>query len=87
MGNKILITGGHGLVGSEFIGEQYFKPTSNEYDLRRTEDTNRLMLKQFDGVIHCAGKVGGVGGNMNFKGEFFYENIMMNTNIIEGARL
>jgi GDP-L-fucose synthase len=87
MENKILVTGGHGLVGSEFIGKQYFKPTPKEFDLRIVENTNRLMLKQFDGVIHCAGKVGGVGGNMNHKGEFFYDNIMMNTNVIEGARL
>jgi GDP-L-fucose synthase len=45
------------------------------------------MLKKFDGVIHCAAKVGGLGSNMNYKGEFFYDNIMMNTNVIEGARL
>jgi len=87
MENKILVTGGHGLVGSEFISEQYFKPISKDYDLRKREDTNRLMIKQFDSVIHCAAKVGGVGGNMNYKGEFFYDNIMMNTNVIEGARL
>ena len=87
MENKILVTGGHGLVGSEFISEQYFKPTSKDYDLRKREDTNRLMIKQFDSVIHCAAKVGGVGGNINYKGEFFYDNIMMNTNVIEGARL
>ena len=84
---KILVTGGHGLVGSEFISEQYFKPTSKDYDLRKREDTNRLMIKQFDSVIHCAAKVGGVGGNINYKGEFFYDNIMMNTNVIEGSRL
>lgn len=87
MENKILVTGGHGLVGSEFINKQYFKPTSKDYDLIKREDTNRLMIKQFDSVIHCAGKVGGVGGNMNHKGEFFYDNIMINTNVIEGARL
>ena len=87
MENKILVTGGHGLVGSEFISEQYFKPASKDYDLRKREDTNRLMIKQFDSVIHCAAKVGGVGGNINYKGEFFYDNIMMNTNVIEGARL
>jgi GDP-L-fucose synthase len=87
MENKILVTGGNGLVGSEFVGDHYFKPTSKMYDLRRTEDTNRLMLKGFDGIIHCAAKVGGVGGNMNFKGDFFYDNIMMNTNVIEGARM
>ena len=34
------------------------------------------MLKQFDGIIHCAAKVGGIGGNMNFKGEFFYDNMI-----------
>jgi len=85
--NNILVTGGNGLVGSEFLGDRYFKPLSKIYDLRKTEDTNRLMLKKFDGIIHCAAKVGGVGGNMNHKGEFFYDNIMMNTNVIEGARM
>lgn len=85
--NKILVTGGHGLVGSEFIGDQYFKPTSKEYDLRNSQEVNRLMLKNFDCVIHTAGKVGGLGGNMNHKGEFFYDNIMINTNVIESSRL
>lgn len=87
MKNKILITGGNGLVGSEFKGEQYFKPSSKEYDLTDRDQTYRLMLKEFDGVIHCAAKVGGLGSNMNYKGEFFYNNIIMNTNVIEGARL
>jgi len=87
MGSKILVTGGNGLVGSEFIGDQYYKPTSKDYNLINRDDTYRLMLKGFDSVIHCAAKVGGVGGNMNYKGEFFYDNIMMNTNVIEGARL
>jgi GDP-L-fucose synthase len=87
MENKILITGGNGLVGSEFKGDQYFKPSSKEYDLTDRDQTYRLMLKKFDGIIHCAAKVGGLGGNMNYKGEFFYDNIMMNTNVIEGARL
>jgi GDP-L-fucose synthase len=87
MKNKILVTGGNGLVGSEFIGDQYFKPSSKQYDLIDKDQTYRLMLKGFDGIIHCAAKVGGVGANMNYKGEFFYNNIMMNTNVIEGARL
>jgi GDP-L-fucose synthase len=87
MENKILVTGGNGLVGSEFIGNQYFKPSSKQYDLIDKDQTYRLMLKGFDGIIHCAAKVGGVGANMNYKGEFFYNNIMMNTNVIEGARL
>jgi GDP-L-fucose synthase len=87
MENKILVTGGNGLVGSEFIGDHYYKPTSKEYNLKNTEDVNRLMLKKFDSVIHTAGKVGGLGGNMNHKGEFFYDNIMINTNVIESSRI
>jgi GDP-L-fucose synthase len=88
MKNKILVTGGYGLVGSEFIGEKYFKPHSKDVDIRITSEINTLIgLNNFDGIIHCAAKVGGVGGNMNFKGEFFYDNIMMNTNIIEAARI
>ena len=87
MRNKILVTGGNGLVGSEFIGDQYFKPSSKQYDLIDKDQTYRLMLKGFDGIVHCAAKVGGVGANMNYKGEFFYNNIMMNTNVIEGERL
>ena len=88
MENKILVTGGNGLVGSEFIGDKYFKPTSKEVDVRITSEVNTLVgLNNFDSIIHCAGKVGGVGGNMKYKGEFFYDNIMMNTNIIESARL
>jgi len=87
MENKILVTGGNGLVGSEFIGEQYFKPSSKDYDLTDRDQTYRLMLKGFDSVVHCAAKVGGLGSNMKYKGDFFYQNVMMNTNIIEGARL
>jgi GDP-L-fucose synthase len=87
MENKILVTGGNGLVGSEFIGEKYYKPSSKEYDLVDKNQTYGLLLKGFDSVIHCAAKVGGIGANMKYKGEFFYDNIMMNSNIIEGARI
>jgi GDP-L-fucose synthase len=87
MVHNVLVTGGNGLVGSEFKGVEYFKPTSKQFDLTDKNQTYGLLLKRFDSVIHCAAKVGGVGGNIKYKGEFFYDNIMMNTNIIEGARL
>jgi GDP-L-fucose synthase len=88
MKNKILVTGGHGLVGSEFRGDTYFKPSSKDVDIRITSEVNTMVgLNNFNSIIHCAAKVGGVGGNMKYKGEFFYDNIMMNTNIIESARL
>lgn len=84
---KILVTGGNGLVGSEFNSHEYFKVGSKDCDLRNPNDVKSLLNDNFDGVIHCAGKVGGLGGNMNYKGEFFYDNIIINTNVIESARL
>lgn len=87
MVNKILITGGYGLVGSEFENPKYIPLSSSEADLRiKSEVDNVLEKNNFDGIIHCAAKVGGVGGNMSYKGDFFYDNIMINTNVIESAR-
>jgi len=87
MVSKILVTGGFGLVGSEFTDDKFVHLSSKEIDLRNTEVTNDYLSKNyFESIIHCAAKVGGLGGNMNYKGEFFYDNIMMNTNVIELSR-
>jgi GDP-L-fucose synthase len=88
MKNKILVTGGYGLVGSEFVGDEYLHVSSNNVDLRNRYEVDGLLIsKNVNSVIHCAAKVGGVGSNMSLKGEFFYDNIMMNTNIIDSSRL
>tara|TARA_R110001592_G_scaffold306200_1_gene579111 strand:- start:1757 stop:2695 length:939 start_codon:yes stop_codon:yes gene_type:complete len=96
MNNKdLLITGGWGLVGdaiwkevrTKWAGEcSRFK--SHEYNLVNSENTRKLFNDiNPKYVIHTAAKVGGIGGNMNYKGQFYYENIMMNTNIIESCRV
>ena len=85
--DKILVTGGYGLVGSEFKSDNYYRLSSKQTDLRIGKDVDLLLTENsFDGLIHCAGRVGGIAANMNFKGEYFYENVMINTNIIESAR-
>lgn len=85
---SILVTGGHGLVGSELNGEKYFKFSSKEFNLTEKHQTDLLFeSNNFSSVIHTAAKVGGVGSNINFKGEFYYNNIMINTNVIECSRL
>jgi len=82
---KLLVTGGDGLVGSSINADIKI---GKQYDLRNIEDTNKMFeYHKPTHVIHCAGKVGGVSANMNYKGEFFYDNIMINTNVIESARL
>ena len=82
---KLLVTGGNGLVGSSIISDVKI---GKEYDLRNIEETNKMFeYHKPTHVIHCAGKVGGLSANMNYKGEFFYDNIMINTNVIESARV
>jgi|TARA_Y100000310_G_scaffold63930_1_gene59396 GDP-L-fucose synthase len=86
MNDNTLITGGTGLVGSAISGG--IKLSSKDGDLRRWNETLGIFKEHKpDKVIHCAGKVGGLGGNMNHKGVFFYDNIMINTNVIEAARV
>jgi len=81
---KLLVTGANGLVGSSIISDVKI---GKEFDLRNSEETNKMFeLHKPTHVIHCAGKVGGLSANMNYKGEFFYDNIMINTNVIESAR-
>ena len=79
-----LVTGGSGLVGTQINADS---KVGSSWDLRdpKTSDT---LIKEHNpiNVIHCAGKVGGLGGNMSKKGEFFYDNIMINTNLIESCR-
>ena len=79
-----LITG-NGLVGSALKGE--VKISTYNFDLRNSESV-KSMFKFYNPteVIHTAAKVGGLGSNMKYKGEYFYDNIMMNTNVIEQAR-
>ena len=82
---KVLITGGGGMVGSAM--ESPLKLTRDYCDLLNRKQTNRFFSAvKPEGVIHCAGKVGGIGGNSNYKGQYFYENILINTNVIEAAR-
>jgi len=82
---KVLITGGYGMVGSAM--ESQIKLSRETCDLTNSNQTEQLFkLIKPDGVIHCAGKVGGIGGNSNYKGEYFYDNLMINTNVIEAAR-
>ena len=85
--NNILVTGGTGLVGSRFEGEDYLKIGSKNLDLLNQKDIeNFLVSKNINGIIHCAARVGGVKGNMTYPGEFTYENLKMNTGIIEVGR-
>ena len=81
-----LVTGGTGMVGTAI--EADLKIGRQDCDLTDWHAVQALFEKhQPEEVIHCAAKVGGIWGNMHYKGDFFRDNILMNTHVIEAARL
>lgn len=93
-GAKVLITGGRGLVGNALksklatMNVEVFAPTSAECNLIDTAATQKLFQEiKPDYVFHIAARVFGIMGNMTNKGVSIYENVMINTNVIEAARL
>ena len=83
---KRLVTGGTGMVGRAINAD--LKIGRKDCDLTSWTAVNDFFEKhQPKEVIHCAAKVGGIWGNMNYKGDFFRDNILMNTHVIEAARL
>lgn len=89
---NVLITGGHGFLGSHVINLlkqenlNYLScPRSKDYDLRNFDDCLGLTYCT-DIVIHLAAKVGGIGFNQNNPASLFYDNAMMGINLIEASR-
>lgn len=91
----IMVTGANGLVGSALVDflkssgyEQVVGIGRNDCDLLNSERTTEIMVRiRPEYVFHCAARVYGILGNMNNKGISFYENILINTNIVEAARI
>ena len=83
---KTLVTGGSGLVGSAI--ESDYKPTRNELDLLDLYSIlDYIVANDIDSIIHCAARVGGIKANSEHLGEFYYDNIIMNSNVLEAARI
>jgi len=83
---RTLVTGAKGLIGSTIPTD--FGPSSDELNLMDFDQIcDYIKSNQIDSIIHCAAKVGGIGANTNRPGEFFYSNIMTNTNVLEAARV
>lgn len=93
--SKIYIAGHRGMVGSAIYraleSQGYANiivKTSKELDLR-----NQLEVAEFfatekpDYVFLAAAKVGGIVANNNYRADFIYENIMIQSNVIHHAYL
>lgn len=90
---KILITGGSGMVGRNFIESnksQNFNiiaPTSKELNLLDFDKVNKyLSLENPDIIIHAAGRVGGIQANMREPLLFLQENADMGRNVVLAAK-
>lgn len=91
---KILVTGAHGFLGS-FVTEalrqhgatELLLPRHAELDLLDREQVHAYLASHRpDAIVHLAAVVGGIGANRRHPGRFFYENLVMGVELIEGAR-
>ncbi|MHA2039648.1 MAG: GDP-L-fucose synthase family protein [Promethearchaeota archaeon] len=91
MYKRILITGGSGMVGYGFkqIKTDHDLILVNRKDadlLNYSEVLNLINSLKPDAVIHLAAKVGGIKANMEQMGDFYNQNIIMNTNVLNACK-
>lgn len=90
---KIYVAGHRGMVGSAIVRKLRAKGFENIVTRSRSELdlTNQAAVQAFfqaeqpDHVYLAAAKVGGIHANNVYRGQFLYENLMIETNIIHAA--
>lgn len=81
---NVLILGANGLVGSSF--DYGIKLGRKDVDLLNYKETlDVIKYYKPDAIVNCAGQVGGVKANMDYKFDFFKNNMLINMNVIEAS--
>jgi len=91
--SKVFVAGHKGLVGSAILRNLQNKGYKNlvtankdDYDLRHTSTVNNLFSHaKPDYVFLAAAKVGGILANRDHPADFIYDNLMIQTNVIDAA--
>jgi GDP-L-fucose synthase len=90
---KIYIAGHRGMVGSAILRKlekegftNFILRTSQEVDLRSQTAVSQFFGEEKpDYVFLAAAKVGGIMANNTYRGEFLYDNLMIQNNVIHQA--
>jgi GDP-L-fucose synthase len=91
--SKIYVAGHRGMVGSALLRrltqlnyDNIILKTKKELDLSDSNSVQCFFEKeQPDHVFLCAAKVGGIKANTDFKADFIYENLMIQSNVIKNS--
>jgi GDP-L-fucose synthase len=95
LNDKIYIAGHRGMVGSAILRQlkaegysNFILRTSSELDLRNQQEVaNFFEQEKPDYVFLAAAKVGGIIANNTYRGDFIYENLMIQNNVIHQSYL
>lgn len=93
--SKIYIAGHNGMVGSAIVRKlqkegftNLILRSSKELDLRNQQATAAFFEQEKpDYVFLAAAKVGGIVANNTYRGQFLYENLMIQNNVIHAAHI
>ena len=91
--DKIFVAGHKGLVGSAIyrnLEKKFYKNiywiSKDSCDLRDKERLDAYFKQSKpEYVFLAAAKVGGIGGNSTYPADFIYDNLMIQTNVIDAA--
>tara|TARA_R110002012_G_scaffold238264_4_gene412070 strand:+ start:8250 stop:9146 length:897 start_codon:yes stop_codon:yes gene_type:complete len=85
---RVLVTGGTGFLGNRLKRRKpnWIYLSSEMCDLKDYNQTEEILRDLYpDAIVHLAARVGGIKDNSENQAEFYLQNTLINTNIIQAA--